>query len=1336
MKISKIFLYVIITTLFTGLVSAEYDIDFKGIIGSKYADPFVTDKVDFSSSDILDTDKMIYSTVDFNIRGKGRGSDLNLLFSRYYNNKINNNGVCGYSWTTNLDVNLQMVSDLYTISDEKGEQFVFQSYYQYPVGTRYRPISKPNPHTFYTIPGYYILQKKYGRSYYFNSNTKLLEKITDSNGNQIIYTRDALNRVSSIKDSSDRTITFTYNASNKIASAKDPMNRTYTYGYDSNNNLTNVTDSLNNIITFEYTCPTDIHNISKIIKPKGNFQSFEYNQNDKLIKISENNNTTWTLSHNEDLKSVIINNAAGLRVTKVTLNNGKKITTTDNFGTESDELDDYGYLTRYTDKLNHITTMLRDLKGNVSSMTNARGYTTTQVFNYMNKVTQMTSPLNLIETYLYDIRNNLVKYTNGEGGAWEFTYSPEGLPLTFKDPNNKTTTYVYNNNGDLIKITDPLGGVTEQTFDLCGNKLTIKDPNGNITNLQYNNLNVLEQITHPDGNTRIFTFDENGNRLTDQDENGNVTTYTYNSLDKIETITDPENNTQQFGYDNFGRKISYTDPKGFLYHWEYDVRDRITKEILPDNSFYQYEYAAQSNSKVSDAKELNPIKMTDPQGNITCFEYNELFAKIKKFNSNLNEETKIWDALDRMIEKKDENNNVTKFTFNKLYKVTKIENALSNQQKFNYDLKGQMLSEINEEGTISYFQFDALSRNISFINSLNKKYNFHFDLNGNRISIVDPKNNLISYQYDSRNRKIKSIDAQNNTVQYFYDGTENIVSVIRADGSEIQYEYFRNNLLKSVIYPESKTVDFQYDANKNLTQMTDWNGTTLFSYDNRNCLTEVIQPDGNKIQYKYNFNGFRTELKLLDANNLVTYKINYTPDKLNRVILITDNLNNSISFTYDSAGRRTSKTYSNGITTNYLYNTVNHLTQIKSLNSNQAVISKLDYTLDKVGNILSETNEVGFIKNYTYDAIYQLTGVNYSNGQTTGFVYDDAGNRISKIENGISTSYSFNNLNQLISSTENNIATQFSYDLNGNLVNETAPDKTVQYVYNFLNKLSTVTKTVSGQTTSLSMNYDGLSKRISKTYSTGESCSYLYDGQNILLENSTKYIGGKTLYLSGSIDENFARVVNNSPEFYLTDNLNSLRKVVNSSQTIVNNIDYKPFGENLSGNAGTHSYLYTGREKDFDDLYYYRARSYSPVAGRFQQKDPIEINGGINLYQNSFNNPIIYSDPLGLSVTNNSGHDIYIKDENSPNVYTVHNGETSNIDIDGFSDPSNPGKAYKIPGKYFVEANVTLNADGSVTANSWLDQLMLNELQSGWQDSSFWGENNDWDSLFKASYAK
>ena len=48
-------------------------------------------------------------------------------------------------------------------------------------------------------------------------------------------------------------------------------------------------------------------------------------------------------------------------------------------------------------------------------------------------------------------------------------------------------------------------------------------------------------------------------------------------------------------------------------------------------------------------------------------------------------------------------------------------------------------------------------------------------------------------------------------------------------------------------------------------------------------------------------------------------------------------------------------------------------------------------------------------------------------------------------------------------------------------------------------------------------------------------------------------------------------------------------------------------------------------------LYYFRARWYDPVTGRFLSKDPIGISGGLNQYVFCGNNPLNFTDPLGLA---------------------------------------------------------------------------------------------------------
>jgi RHS repeat-associated protein len=65
--------------------------------------------------------------------------------------------------------------------------------------------------------------------------------------------------------------------------------------------------------------------------------------------------------------------------------------------------------------------------------------------------------------------------------------------------------------------------------------------------------------------------------------------------------------------------------------------------------------------------------------------------------------------------------------------------------------------------------------------------------------------------------------------------------------------------------------------------------------------------------------------------------------------------------------------------------------------------------------------------------------------------------------------------------------------------------------------------------------------------------------------------------------------------------------------------------------AFANPFQFTGRENDgLAGLYYYRARYYDSDLRRFISEDPIGTRGGPNLYAYAANNPVSFSDPLGL----------------------------------------------------------------------------------------------------------
>ena len=106
---------------------------------------------------------------------------------------------------------------------------------------------------------------------------------------------------------------------------------------------------------------------------------------------------------------------------------------------------------------------------------------------------------------------------------------------------------------------------------------------------------------------------------------------------------------------------------------------------------------------------------------------------------------------------------------------------------------------------------------------------------------------------------------------------------------------------------------------------------------------------------------------------------------------------------------------------------------------------------------------------------------------------------------------------------------------------------------------------------------------------------------------------------------------------YLVDALGSVTGTVNSACQVVNTYRYKPYGALLSktgagadpafGWVGTQGYKQT--QKKFSD-FYVRARHYGSSQGRWTTKDPIGLEGGINLYSIVGGMIVSYIDKSGL----------------------------------------------------------------------------------------------------------
>ena len=235
----------------------------------------------------------------------------------------------------------------------------------------------------------------------------------------------------------------------------------------------------------------------------------------------------------------------------------------------------------------------------------------------------------------------------------------------------------------------------------------------------------------------------------------------------------------------------------------------------------------------------------------------------------------------------------------------------------------------------------------------------------------------------------------------------------------------------------------------------------------------------------------------------------------------------------------------------------------------------------------------------------------------------------------------------------------FTYDADGNLTS----DAKWNYTWDAENRLVAL-QTLSAVATSfpalnqrLEFTYDGQGRRISKkVYSwnstawvLGTSTRFLHDGWNLLAElnalNSNAVVGtyvwGSDLSgssqgaggVGGLLFSNFSLLSSTSYASAYDGNGNTIGLVDMATGAKSATYDYNAFGETIQSDGvasvANHFRFSTKYTDDETGLLYYGYRFYQPTTGRWPSRDPMEEEGGINLFSFNYNSPINSIDPLG-----------------------------------------------------------------------------------------------------------
>jgi len=891
--------------------------------------------------------------------------------------------------------------------------------------------------------------------------------------------------------------------------------------------------------------------------------------------------------------------------------------------------------------------------------------------------------------------NRETDYTYTTGGSGN---PPAGLVATIKDPRGIVTAITYNAHGLPTQIVYAQGTADQASvgfsYDTNDNPATYTDELGRVSDMTYDNLNRLIQtiLPPPDPNnpsvrpTISAVFDALNNKTSETDPLGNVSTFAYNDSNQLTQVQqpDPAGGTNytitQYGHDNAGNLTSITDPMSRLTTLGYDADNRQNSVQLPNP--VGGGTGGPTSSVVYDALG-NVVKSFDFNGAETDYTFDQMGRVL----------TVTGPAPTPGAARP-----LTTYTYNADSQVLTMTDPMGHETQYQYDDFGELVQETLPDpdgagpltSTVLHWSYDADGNAVSYEDGLNhtttSAYNdrnwktsetdplsgetqYGFDKAGNMTSLTDPAGNATTYVVDGLNRVIQETNQLGYSRCFSYDLNGNLIQETDRDGRVRDFSYDHLNRQTAERWMSGgtvlETISYAYNADGQLTSAASPDSAYAYAYDGEGR-TASVENNGTPnvpdvvLSDQYDANGNRTQLSATIAGT-ADFQDVYTDDALNRLTQLYQQgqtggnavATKGANLTYNLLGQLATIARTNffGIgpapdiaTSTLSYDDANRLTSIAYTTNGGTPIDAYSWSYDLADRVTSMTTTTDGTATYSYDVTNQVTGATQPANESYSF--DSNGNRTN-------TGYSTGTNNQLTSDGTFN----YTYDAEGNRVsrtrisNDPASDYLTTYTFDYRNELTDVNfyNNSSVLTKHVHYIYDVFDHLIGKqvddtgggSYDRAEF--YVYDGNNVALQFglggalTERYLNGPSASGVDTVlaEEDVTSLTSpGTVTWPLTDNLGTVRDIVDSTGAVIDHLVYNSFGQVASESAPTVHHLqgYAGGISDPDTgLVNFWERWYDPAVGRWISEDPMEFAANDpNLDRYAGNDVTDLTDPIGL----------------------------------------------------------------------------------------------------------
>ncbi|MCL2048782.1 MAG: DUF6531 domain-containing protein [Defluviitaleaceae bacterium] len=580
-------------------------------------------------------------------------------------------------------------------------------------------------------------------------------------------------------------------------------------------------------------------------------------------------------------------------------------------------------------------------------------------------------------------------------------------------------------------------------------------------------------------------------------------------LDDIPFISENDGDPVHMVTGNF--YTDYTDfslhgaePLNFTRH--YNSRDTKFDEL---GRGWRHNYMYTLSVKSYDNTNMNTFVIQEPNGNI--IEFDAIHGGFFPSRHTDKAFRQVGTGSERVYVMSDRAGNA--YTFDSYGDLISIEDSIGNRTEISYytlfNIKLFMSSISNRSGTLYFTYINGVISRIDDHTGRSVEYSYYPD--GNLRSFTNTDGDTLEYEYEN-NRLTQITDFNGNIyLTNEYDSQGRAIKQYMLDQGTFDYVYDVNNRVTTITDGEGAVRQYFYDAIGQTVAIADEAGRIEYEYQNGH-LVKTIDGLGNSVAFTHDNAGNRTSVSYFSHENETATPCEIELFEYNNRNLPTKHTQRDgsvVEFTYDTNGNMTSRTIIMPDNTDPLAPDYDPLAPIET--------QTYTFTYDTQNNLLTSTDPLGNTTNFTYDAVGNVLTQTDPLGNVTAFEYDNLG-RLTKQTNPDDgkIDFTYSHAGKLLQTTDP-LGGVYHFTVDGNGFNTAATDplsNSTTITRNAQNKPTTttdprgnttsheydlagnLTKIINAQQNETTYTHDQRGRITSMTDPRGNTWTFTFDAEN------------------------------------------------------------------------------------------------------------------------------------------------------------------------------------------------------------------------------------------------